>query len=576
MGNTSSLHHHHSPKLHSTDSRAVSKSHQPRFASKLSCVTAWSSQESLNSSGSESTASSSFGEKPLAATQHALVRPEDRSSLEDSPEIKDAFDAFIDAYPEYRQTWIVDSLRRSDYGRLTRTDETYVDYMGGCLFPESLIKIHSDFLSRNIMGNTHSVSNSSQTSTNLAVEARAAVLKFFKAPPGYTVIFTANATGALKLVGESYPFREGGTFILGVDSHNSVNGIRRFASQKGARVVYLRSGHRGGIDLAETENVLVEHQPSRSNGAPCLLALTGLSNISNSKCPLSICAYAKSLGYHTLLDAAALATTSAINLAETPVDAMAVSFYKMFGFPTGVGALVVKEDFLRALQRPWFAGGTVDVVQVPGSLVTMADDLVEQFEDGTINYLSLPAITNGLRFLSTYLPFLPVRLSALLHHLVAGLNEIRHDSNGARAARILSRLPTRRLHDIGEQANFGSTVSMHFLDSDGAMLPLSFIEHAAAQRKISLRTGCVCNPGGAAAIIGIESDMELLYEGVTLRDFETRVGHELGVVRISLGLASNFADVWRVLEFARCIAVQEERSRLWKDWQRSRHNHDRH
>ncbi|THG96160.1 hypothetical protein EW145_g7828, partial [Phellinidium pouzarii] len=256
-------------------------------------------------------------------------------------------------------------------------------------------------------------------------------------------------------------------------------------------------------------NVLVEHQPSSSNGAPCLLALTGLSNISNSKNPLSICAYAKSLGYHTLLDAAALAPTSTINLKETPVDAMA---------------------------------------------------------DGTINYLSLPAVTHGLRFLSTYLPFLPVRLSALLHHLVAGLNDLRHE-NGARVVRVLSRLPTRRLREVGEQANFGSTVSMHFLDAGGAMLPLSFIEHAAAQRKISLRTGCVCNPGGAAAIIGIESDMERLYEGVTLKDFESRVGHELGVVRISLGLASSFTDVWRVLEFAQCIAVREERDKLWKAWE---------
>lgn len=59
---------------------------------------------------------------------------------------------------------------------------------------------------------------------------------------------------------------------------------------------------------------------------------------------------------------------------------MAVSFYKMFGFPTGVGALVVREDFLKTLERPWFAGGTVDVVQVPGSLVTMNDDVREQFE----------------------------------------------------------------------------------------------------------------------------------------------------------------------------------------------------
>lgn len=59
---------------------------------------------------------------------------------------------------------------------------------------------------------------------------------------------------------------------------------------------------------------------------------------------------------------------------------MAVSFYKMFGFPTGVGALIVKESFLAKLKRPWFAGGNVDVVQVPGSLVTRSRHAHEQFE----------------------------------------------------------------------------------------------------------------------------------------------------------------------------------------------------
>jgi selenocysteine lyase/cysteine desulfurase len=68
------------------------------------------------------------------------------------------------------------------------------------------------------------------------------------------------------------------------------------------------------------------------------------------------------------------------SLAEHPVDAMAISFYKMFGFPTGVGALIVKKSFLAELKRPWFAGGTVDVVQVPGSIVTRATDVHEQFE----------------------------------------------------------------------------------------------------------------------------------------------------------------------------------------------------
>jgi hypothetical protein len=59
---------------------------------------------------------------------------------------------------------------------------------------------------------------------------------------------------------------------------------------------------------------------------------------------------------------------------------MAISFYKMFGFPTGVGALVVKESFLRLLKRPWFAGGNVDVVQVPGSIVTRVQTMHQQFE----------------------------------------------------------------------------------------------------------------------------------------------------------------------------------------------------
>lgn len=81
-----------------------------------------------------------------------------------------------------------------------------------------------------------------------------------------------------------------------------------------------------------------------------------------------------------MLDAAALAPTSVISLTETPVDAMAISFYKMFGYPTGVGALIVKESFLEVLERPWFAGGTVDIVQVPGTLITRAPKLYERFE----------------------------------------------------------------------------------------------------------------------------------------------------------------------------------------------------
>lgn len=168
----------------------------------------------------------------------------------------------------------------------------------------------------------------------------------------------------------------GSSFVLGVDSHNSVNGIREFARRGGAKVAYVpagsKPGHEGAFDLNEAkvnktvgymrslanahlivfQNILKQNKPPPNT--PSLYAVTGLSNITNAKCPAlcsssgggdSIITYARSLGYHTLLDAAALAPTTRMSLADIPVDALAVSFYKMFGFPTGVGALVVSFSF---------------------------------------------------------------------------------------------------------------------------------------------------------------------------------------------------------------------------------------
>ena len=63
----------------------------------------------------------------------------------------------------------------------------------------------------------------------------------------YACIFTANATGALKTVGESFPFKAGSTLVIPTDCHNSVNGIRRFAEAAGARVEYLQSTEVGGF-----------------------------------------------------------------------------------------------------------------------------------------------------------------------------------------------------------------------------------------------------------------------------------------------------------------------------------------
>jgi molybdenum cofactor sulfurtransferase len=79
----------------------------------------------------------------------------------------------------------------------------------------------------------------------------------------------------------------------------------------------------------------------------------------------------------------------------------------------------------------------------------------------------------------------------------------------------------------------------------------------------------MCNPGGAVAILEAQDDMKRFYPGVTLKDLESAIGRELGVVRISLGLATTFHDVWKVIRFAATIGNEKSRQILWDRYKAS-------
>jgi len=69
---------------------------------------------------------------------------------------KKEFATFRAQYPEYDQSSTLDVLRKTQFGRLKKADEVYVDYMGGCLWPECLVATHAAILQAGLFGNTHS------------------------------------------------------------------------------------------------------------------------------------------------------------------------------------------------------------------------------------------------------------------------------------------------------------------------------------------------------------------------------------------------------------------------------------
>src|SRR3954467_517082 len=107
---------------------------------------------------------------------------------------------------DLEQTAELAALRRREYGRLDRGGQVYLDYTGAGLYAESQLSEHFELLRAGVFGNPHSANPTSAVTTELVEAARAAVLDFFNAPAGeYVAIFTPNATGALRLVGEAYP-----------------------------------------------------------------------------------------------------------------------------------------------------------------------------------------------------------------------------------------------------------------------------------------------------------------------------------------------------------------------------------
>ena len=173
---------------------------------------------------------------------------------------------------------MLDELRRSDFARLDRGGHVYLDYTGGGLYAQSQLREHMRLLESGVFGNPHSINPTSAASTELVERARAYVLEFFNASPDeYVAIFTPNATGALRLVGEAYPFHPGDRFLLTFDNHNSVNGIREFARARGAETTYVPSV---APDLRVDEDLLAalperhrrrSPQPARLPGAVELL-----------------------------------------------------------------------------------------------------------------------------------------------------------------------------------------------------------------------------------------------------------------------------------------------------------------
>jgi len=268
---------------------------------------------------------------------------------------------------------------------------TYLDHAGATLYCQSQLEAYHKELTASLFGNPHSHSESSQLTSNAIEETRDLILKHFNTDSdSYSIVFTAGCTASLKLLAETFawkrnPVKSSSDFVyLGdnsgenikmvgntesifcylEDDHTSVLGMREVAIERGASVVCFREQDIVNCDMACTRPTDPAFHllafPAQSNFSGRKYPLEWVNRFSSGKTSLKGVENLQGSGEVTvLLDAASLVTTSSLDLTAYPADFVAISFYKMFGFPTGLGALLVRNDRAELLQKSYFGGGTV-------------------------------------------------------------------------------------------------------------------------------------------------------------------------------------------------------------------------
>ncbi|NXY40253.1 MOCOS sulfurase, partial [Ceuthmochares aereus] len=435
---------------------------------------------------------------------------------------------------------------------------TYLDHAGSALFPESLLKAFTDDLRNNVYGNPHSQNISSKLTYDTIEHVRYRILQHFNTTAeDYTVIFTSGCTAALKLVAEAFPWIPEGTkqtssrFCFLTDSHTSVVGMRGITALMNVLSVPIKPKE---LLLSEENRLPAEEQNCTT---PHLFCYPAQSNFSGTKYPLSwiqdiksgkLCPIKIPGKWFVLLDAASYVSSSPLDLGVHRADFIPISFYKIFGFPTGLGALLVNNRIAPLLRKTYFGGGTAAAYLAGEDFYFPRKSIAERFEDGTVSFLDIIALKHGfdvLEKLTGGMEKIKQHTFALAHYTYNVLSTLKY-ANGAPVVRIYSDT------DFSNPDLQGPIINFNVLDENGEVIGFSEVDKMASLYNIHVRTGCFCNTGACQMHLGISNEdiQRNLQAGHVCGDNIDLVnGHPTGSVRISFGYMSSFEDAQAFLKF---------------------------
>eukprot|EP00158_Paraphelidium_tribonemae_P006199 Partr_v1_DN27725_c0_g1_i1_m66986 putative Molybdenum cofactor sulfurase len=486
----------------------------------------------------------------------------------------------------------------------------YFDSTGAPSFPRSIVDAHMQELKSQSFGNPHSSHAPSQRTSQIVTEVRRRILDFVDADEReYSVIFVPNSTAGFRLVSEAFEWHTLPKYVQSIksnhdgfwdllicfmrqllvlvyqllvvllmgpsrliqlrDIHTSAVGVRGVV--KDSKLVQVLScSYRELVGLVRPLNGLhlLPDRLADTMRPNDLVVYSAQSNFNGKNYDLDWVAKSRRANLYVLLDAVAYCSNSKLSLRQVPVDFAVLSFYKIFGYPTGIGALIVRRESAHVLRKSYFGGGTVASVWPDSMWHYNFRDLSRRWEDGTVNFHGIMALKHAFdvtermygsfenkhRICDRFRMYALEKMRALKHYNNVPACVFYHDCDES--------------DDL--KSGYGPVINFNMQSSNLSVIPCTDFEIIASQHDIFVRSGSFCNSG--AQVTALEISEEMLIDRFMLKGKDCRddMGHfdngqPAGSIRVSFGPYNSFDEIDKMVRMMEAFFVESKSSSIGAD-----------
>lgn len=279
---------------------------------------------------------------------------------------------------------------KNDFPYFQNSKTTYLDNGATTQKPKSVIDSQVEYY-EHYCSNTHRSNFGDANKATLEFEKTRKILKeFINASKKEEIIFTKGVTESLNFIATSFAKDFKTVIISSLEHHSNIVPWHMQGRTLGLGLEVVNCDDNLNFDMNHFEELL-KANPN---------AFVSITHISNAFGKIhdieAITKLAHSHGAVVMIDGAQSLAHTSIDVQALDVDFFAISGHKTFA-PTGVGAIYIKEKYLKDVKPYQTGGATIHEVDFSGSTLL---DSPYKFEAGTQNIAGVIGFGKALEYLN--------------------------------------------------------------------------------------------------------------------------------------------------------------------------------